>query len=95
MSDVAKTIAQQLGKPALFMLGAHTFTKTEDTLCFKIRGSQKVNLIQITLKVDDTYTMEFWRIRGVKSKCVKTLSGVYWDMLHDLIESETGLYTSL
>ena len=95
MSDVAETIYQQIGKPAFFMLGAHTFTKTKDSLCFKIRGSNRVQLIQITLKADDTYTMEFWRIRGLKCKCVRTLSGVYWDMLCDLIESETGLHTSL
>ena len=92
---VAETIRQQIGAPALFMLGAHTFFKTEDSLEFRIRGSRKINDIKVTLHPSDTYIMEFGRICGINYKLVKTYEGVFWDMLCDLIEQETGLATSL
>ena len=41
----------------------------------------KVLLAKVVNRIDDdTYTMEFWLVRGLKTKCVKTLSGVYWGL---------------
>lgn len=92
---MATTILQQLGKPALFMLGAHTMSFTVDALNFRVKGSKKANHIEIKLDADDTYTVTFRTIRGLKVKLVAEQSGVYVDNLHRVIEAETGLYTRL
>jgi hypothetical protein len=105
---IAKTIIQQLGNVCLSMLGAHTLVDLKDGLLFHIKGSEKVDAVQIILHPSDTYIMTFWKISKetrkltadipfttVNWKIVKTIDDVYWDMLHDLIEQETGLYVSL
>lgn len=95
MSQIAETIRSQLGHKALYMLGAKTFGTNGNDLCFRIRGSKAVNYIKITLTSADLYDMEFGKIWGHKYKVVETHKGVYADMMHGLIETETGLYTSL
>ena len=102
---IAKTIIQQLGNIALSMLGAHTLIDLKDGLQFHIQDSKTVDVIQIILDPCDTYTMKFWKIHTVRRKItedigfnmtewqlVRSLSDVYFDMLHDMIEEETGLY---
>ena len=64
-------------------------------LGFRIKGSKKANLIQIKLRGDDTYTMEFWKVRGLQVELVSQLEGVYVNQLHDLIAKETELCTRL
>jgi len=92
---VANTIREQLGRMALVMLGASDFVYDESSLQFSIKGSRVANKVRIVLDPDDTYTVEFWKGRGIKMARVSEFDGVYADQLHDLIESETGLYTSL
>jgi hypothetical protein len=41
------------------------------------------------------YTVEFKRIGRARVTDVATHGGIYVDMLHDLIETTTGLYTRL
>ena len=97
-STVAQVIYSQLGHRTFKMLGAHTLIDHGNALSFKIRGSRKVNYVKITLKPDDTYTVEFkklGRAPGFKVKDVARLSGIYVDQLHELIEYNTGLYTRL
>ncbi|MFA5506738.1 MAG: hypothetical protein WC314_27555 [Vulcanimicrobiota bacterium] len=103
---IAETIANQLGVPTLALLGAHSLVDLEDGLQFRIRGCEKINLIQIILDPCDTYTVRFGNIqlKGKKTlgvsysevawQLVSTHSDIYCDMLHDLIQQETGLYTS-
>lgn len=103
---IAQTIIQQLGNICLGLLGAHTLIDLKDGLQFHIQGSEKVDVVQIILHPSDTYIITFWKIEVEKRKLtadipftttrwqkVKTIDQVYWDMLHDIIEEETGLYT--
>lgn len=97
MSDltIARTIRDQIGNKALYMLGAKNLVGGENFLQFKIRGSQTVNMIKITLDPSDTYTMEFFKVRVPNCKLVKVIHGAYWDDLNRNIEQVTGLYTKL
>lgn len=100
---VANIIREQLGPRALFMLGAQHLTALARAagalggkakgpgLAFGIRGSRNINKVAIRLDPSDTYTLDFYK--GVK--LISSDSDVYVDMLHKIIESRTGLYTSL
>jgi hypothetical protein len=68
---------------------------SEGGLQFKIHGSQKCNVVRVILEPSDTYKVEFVKSRGMSYKKTAEYEGVYVDMLHSLIEKETGLYTSL
>lgn len=92
---VAETIRDQIGSRALYMLGAHTLVGDTNSLKFHIRGSRACNVIVIKLDPSDTYTVTFAKSRGMSWKVVKEVSDVYVDSLHRLIETTTGLYTSL
>lgn len=93
--SIAKTIYNQIGGPAFYMLGALNFTGSSDSLNFKIRGSQKCNYIKITLNALDLYNIKYYKIRGTTCKLVSEETDLYFDMLHKSIERNTGLYTSL
>lgn len=100
---VAATIAQQLGF-TLKMIGARTLIDHGDALSFRIygRGPQRVNHIKVTLDASDTYTMTFSQVPGVRALCngkdpkvIAEVSGIYAASMKAVIESNTGLYTSL
>jgi len=94
---IARTIQAQLGS-ALVMLGAHTLIDHGTALSFKFRGSRKANYVKITLAGDDTYTMDFLKLgrgRNFSIKEVASFSGVYASNVKSVIESTTGLRTSL
>ena len=100
--DIAQEIQNQIGRKALFMLGAKDIFAVQKGLDhdapglrFKIRGSKQCNLIEVLLDPSDTYTVVFIQFRGLKHKTVAKVSDVYVDSLHTVIESNTGLYTSL
>jgi hypothetical protein len=108
---VANAIKEQIGHKALYMLGAKTLVAHKDGLSFRIRGSNKANYVKITVAPNDTYNMEFAKIRAVpilraihmtpeqeKEKSYKVVAehkGIYSDMLNKIIEQETGLSTKL
>lgn len=95
-NTVAATILAQLGGRALYMLGAQMIVTSDDGVQFAIRGSQKAS--KIVIKHDaasDTYTVSFWKGRGLNIRQVSEVERVYVDSLHRVIESATGLYTSL
>lgn len=104
---VANTIREQIGRGALFMLGAKNFLGDENSLTFQIRGSKKCNGIKVKLEANDTYTMtftksvpsRFYRKTGKlvsgRLDTVAELEGVYCDGLCQAIEGVTGLRTSL
>ncbi len=98
MSDltVARTIAQQLGRETLVMLGARNLVGNENSLTFKIAlNAKRVTHIKITLTPMDVYTVEFIRIRMHNVTILETVENVYVDMLHEVIEKGTGLYTHI
>lgn len=94
-NTVAKTIATQIGNRAFFMLGARDLVAVEQGLQFAIRGTKVANKVRVVLAGDDTYTVEFWKCRGLNQKLVSSREGVYVDRLHATIEAQTGLRTSL
>ncbi len=93
--SIATTIRDQIGGKALFLLGAKNLVDCGDALSFRIRGSKAVNYIKITPNGMDLYDMEFGKVWGSKYTVKATHNDVYNDMMHSLIEKETGLYTSL
>lgn len=98
MNTYLTELKQQIGHQAFFMLGAKDFvcSDQENYLMFRIRGSKKWNKIKIKYNAGhDLYEMTFYKIwkYGVRSE--KTVTGIYCDMLHETIETETGLYTKL
>lgn len=98
--QVPEIIVQQLGRRALFMLGASNLVGTENSLTFHIgRNSKSVSHIRITLMPSDTYKVEFLRVRRQKgvpvTKTVSESEDVYDISLRQVIESGTGMRTSL
>ena len=95
MPSTCQIIADQIGKPALFMMGAQNIIGGNNYLSFKIRGSKICTHIRVTLSHDDTYSVTFYKIQGTTIKRKEEINGVYIDKLREVIESNTGLYLSL
>lgn len=93
---VASIIAQQIGHKALFMIGAKNLCAGKDRLVMKIgRNVKGWNYLRIVLNGLDLYDMTFQRIRSCKIADEITVNNIYCDQLCDVIESHTGLRTSL
>jgi len=92
---IATIIKDQIGGKTLFMLGAKNLLDHGDALSFRIRGSKAANYIKITLTAADLYDIEFGKVWGTKYTIKATEEGIYFDMLHESIERNTGLYTKL
>lgn len=95
ISSIASEIHNQIGRRAFLMMGSRTILAGDNSLMFDIRGCEKINKIRVTLDPSDTYTVEFFKIRGTTCREVASVEGVYCDNLRDVIESRTGLYLSL
>ncbi len=103
--SVATVIADQIGRKALYMIGAKNLMDTGKGpdelggLCFKImRNEKRVTHLKISLDASDLYTVKALKQHRAPSHRVETLeelSGVYFDMLHDVIAGMTGLALSL
>lgn len=97
--ETANTILQQMGGMGrlVAMTGAHNFLALDNGVQFKFKGSRVANSCRVVLDPSDTYTVEFHKItkRGLEVKEVKSLSGVYCDMLVELFEGTTGLYLTI
>ena len=97
-TDVAKEIYRQLGKKALYMMGMKHVSSSDEkmgALNIRFTGSKKCNHVKIVLNFQDTYDITFYKIRGMDYKIIAEYEDIYVDQLHDIIESETGLYLSL
>lgn len=95
---VANTILAQLGGNRFRMMtGAKDFVGGAAMLMFKIGtgAKNKINKVRVTLDAFDTYTVEFFNIRGVNVKTIAKHEGIYADMLQDIFTSETGFFTKL
>lgn len=100
---VPQTILEQLGKGTLFMLGTFSvkvggivYSSEDPTwVSIRIKGSPlSVNYLKISL-INDEYRMEFGRIHGTKYTVKKVVEGVYFDQLHEMIETYTALRTQI
>ena len=85
------------------MIGAKTLIDHGDALSFRVgRNASGVNRLKITLDASDTYTMTFTKVPSTRALCagkdpkvIAEVSGVYAASMKEVIEANTGLYTSL
>lgn len=92
----ATTTLRQIGRGALFMLGAKNYSFGPKGVGFRVgRNAKNVNYILISLDADDTYSVSAKSIRGIKITTKGQLTGVYCDQLKSALTSLTGMYTSL
>jgi hypothetical protein len=94
---IANEIKKQIGSKALYMLGAKNLAGDTNSLSFKISGSKFFTHIRISISLNslDLYDVTFIKIRKFDIVNKKEVKGIYNDMLHKVIEQETGLYTSI
>lgn len=106
---VANIIYNQLGgNKFTVMTGSKNFLEDGNTLRMALaKNASKTNRLWITLEADDTYTMRFFRYTAPRYSTktytfsdekiteVRTIKGVYCDMLQELFTEVTGLYTRL
>lgn len=94
---VAQTILNQLGgNRFIAMTGSKQFIAGENFLRMRLsRNKSGANMLKISLNSLDTYDLEFLKVAKNDFKTVKTVRGVYNDMLQDIFTSETGFYTKL
>lgn len=105
MSGMAQAgmILEQLGgaRRLQLMVGARDFVSGKAFgrvfVQFKIgRGARDgINQVRIELDPSDTYTVKFYRTRGVDFTYKGEVSGVYCDTLVSVFEARTGLRLSL
>lgn len=107
--QIAETILAQLGgSKFIAMTGAGSFShgnfsKTnhaEPGLSMRIgRNPKRVMGVIVTLNDSDTYRVRFLRTHKVNGftdvQTTADVDGVYCDMLREVFERHTGLYTSL
>lgn len=106
---VANIIYNQLGgNKFVVMTGSKNFLDDGNTLRMALaKNASKANRLWITLEADDTYTMRFFKYTAPRYSTktytfsdekiteVRTIKGVYCDMLQELFTEVTGLYTRL
>jgi len=105
---IARTILMQLGgKRFIAMTGASSFSsgmfEAGPGLSFRLptkSTKDRIMGVRIVLTPADLYTVEFLRLgkdaEGLTAvEVVSKSEGVYCDMLADVFEEATGLYTSL
>jgi hypothetical protein len=99
MNTVTETIYKQFGGfRAMAMIGGscvYDNEKSSITVAFKAKALNKSNKAVIRLEADDTYTVEFWRIRGMNAVQLSELTMVYADQLQEVFEEATRLRLSL
>jgi hypothetical protein len=94
MNEIAKTIyAQMGGNMAMTMIGASHLGYGDNFLQLRFKGAKGMNSLRVTLAGDDTYTLEFYNIKKIDFKLVKSVESGYADSLQQVFTAETGLYT--
>ena len=96
--SVATTILDQLGGNKFrVMTGAKNFMDHGNALSMRIgRNSSNSNYLKITLNDSDLYDVRFSKVTKMgEEKSVREFNDVYNDMLVEIFESHTGMYTSL
>lgn len=97
-NEVANTIFSQLGGRRFVVMTGAAATGLKNKLSVKLkRGSSrnKATHMVVSLNARDTYDVEFIKVHGTKTTEISKHEDIYADMLVELFERETGLYTSL
>lgn len=94
---VTDTIIEQLGGARFAVMTGASFFVSEIDRCVNVKfaGSGKANFMQVTLELDDTYTVSFSQTRGLKMKNVSKYYMVHATDLQWLFTNVTGLLTRL
>ena len=96
---VAETILAQLGgRKFIAMTGAKHLIGGDKHLSFQLPSrfaTDGINAVTITLAVDDTYTIKFRKLHGMKLKEMGEVAGVYCDQLRAVFTARTGLHCTL
>ena len=98
MSHIANEIYRQLGGNKFrVMTGAKMMVSTENGIRMRIgRNKTNANYMEVVLNSMDLYDITFAKVtRMGEMKSVKTYDNVYNDMLVEIFESHTGMYTTL
>ncbi len=95
--QTANTILQQLGGGRFIaMTGAKLFCGDDTSLQFSIpKAKDGINKVRIVLDANDTYSVTFYNLRGVKLTTKAEAEMIYAEMLAIVFEHHTGLRTSL
>ena len=99
--EIAQTIIDQLGgKRFIAMTGARAIYALDSGVQFGLPGSggftkHGINRVRIILEPSDTYTVKFFKIRGMKKTHEIEYSNVYDDNLQSVFREATGLDTNL
>lgn len=101
-SLIARTILDQLTAAegrgigwARMMLGARNIVALDAGVKFEFMGNASgLNLVQVVLTADDTYTLELGTLREFKYTQRVLIESLYADQLKPLFEEHTGLYTN-
>ncbi len=95
--SIAKTILSQLGgSKFVAMTGAKNLVSGANSLQFSVgRNAIKASKVRITLDGDDTYTVEFFRVRGLDCELIVKHPNVYAEILAKFVGSVLGMATSL
>ena len=96
-TNFADIVLEQLGgrqtlntMPGIKSLVASEATETL-TIKFNALGREGVNTIVIRLDPSDTYTLQFWKCRGLQTKLLMECSDVFAEDLIATCEEVTGL----
>lgn len=97
--NIGRTILQQMGGAGRIkaMTGGGPFILLPKGVSFKFPNKKRTrgNYVEITLRGDDTYNMEFFNVSVKGKKSVKKYTMIYNDQLISIFEDQTGLYLRL
>lgn len=83
--EIANTIRKQLmglGKIKVWSWGANSWKAISNGLSFKVQGFKFKGIVNITLKGNDTYTIQLIK----RNKLVEEFTNIHYDEMVDLID---------
>lgn len=89
--SVADTIAEQIGKEALFMIGTKLLVSNKNSLIIHLkRGPHKMTHIRVTLNSRDLYDIEFFIFtkKAMNFDPVVTIEDCYAEQLSQIIGNQ-------
>src|SRR5690554_3116224 len=94
MNSVADIIISQLGRSTFVLMGTNKIVKTENGILFDV-GNSPLKVRWVEVELDRTFDLYTVRVSNNRRREIGNTTSIYADMLHDVIERVTGLYTTL